>query len=186
MEQRDVFFMGVNMASQTTYYNLTKPSGNDKVNIDVLNDNADIIDSALHNKADNNDIPSSANDISYGIGTVKDALDGLNTALAYSTTEHVVGKWIDGSTLYEKTIDFGALPNASTASKAHGINNLSTIVSIQGTASDSSYAYPLPYTAVEPVNNIQMYILEANIWIRSGTNRTGLHGYVTLRYTKTS
>ena len=39
------------MATHTTYYNLTKPSANDKVNIGVLNNNADIIDTALHNKA---------------------------------------------------------------------------------------------------------------------------------------
>lgn len=38
------------MATHTTHYNLTKPSLNDKVNIGVLNDNADIIDNALYNK----------------------------------------------------------------------------------------------------------------------------------------
>lgn len=40
------------MATQTQYYNLTKPAGNENVDINVLNENMDLIDSALHKKAD--------------------------------------------------------------------------------------------------------------------------------------
>lgn len=45
-----------------------------------------------------------ASDVSYGENsTVEDALDTLNEGHVYSTTEKVVGKWIDGKPLYERT-----------------------------------------------------------------------------------
>ena len=65
------------MATHTTYYNLTKPSANDKVNIGVLNDNADIIDTALHNKVDSDDLTASNVMMSDGVTSVEDAMDGL-------------------------------------------------------------------------------------------------------------
>lgn len=36
------------MATQTQYYNLTKPAGNENVDISVINNNMDIIDEKLH------------------------------------------------------------------------------------------------------------------------------------------
>lgn len=36
------------MATHTTHYNLTKPAVGEPMNVGVLNDNADIIDSAMH------------------------------------------------------------------------------------------------------------------------------------------
>lgn len=39
------------MATQTSYYNLTKPAGTENVNIGVLNANSDIIDTELHNES---------------------------------------------------------------------------------------------------------------------------------------
>ena len=39
------------MATQTTNYNLIKPDYTDPVDVDVLNDNADLIDAALTAKA---------------------------------------------------------------------------------------------------------------------------------------
>ena len=65
------------MATHTTYYNLTKPAQNDKVNIGVLNDNADIIDTALHNKVDSDDLTADNVMMSDGVTSVEDALDGL-------------------------------------------------------------------------------------------------------------
>jgi hypothetical protein len=112
------------MATHTTYYNLTKPSANDKVNIDVLNNNADIIDEALHNKVNSDDL--TANNI-----MMSDGVTSVEEVLSYSETEHVVGKWIDGSTLYEKTINFGALPNTAPKQVSAGVSNVN-VVDIKG------------------------------------------------------
>lgn len=51
------------------------------------------------------------------IDTLVRGLEGVAEAaeeeITYSTDERVVGKWIDGSDVYEKVIEFGALPNAT-------------------------------------------------------------------------
>ena len=45
------------MATKTTNYNLTKPSGSESADIDVINANMDIIDNALGTKANKSEIP---------------------------------------------------------------------------------------------------------------------------------
>ena len=49
------------MATKTTNYNLTKPSGSENADIDVINANMDIIDSTLGNKANKSEIPDISN-----------------------------------------------------------------------------------------------------------------------------
>ena len=49
------------MATKTTNYNLTKPSGSENADIDVINANMDTIDSALSGKADKSEIPDISN-----------------------------------------------------------------------------------------------------------------------------
>lgn len=61
------------MATKTTNYNLTKPSGNENADIDVINANMDTIDSALSGKADKSEIP----DVS-GYATKTELSNGLN------------------------------------------------------------------------------------------------------------
>lgn len=110
----------------------------------------------------------------------------------YSTTEHVIGKWIDGSTLYEKTVDFGALPNATTKSVAHGISNINKIVSISAVATRSSdgtaIAIPNAYPSTNYITEgAYIDIQNTNIRITTGANKTAFDNtYVTLRYTKTA
>lgn len=128
-------------------------------------------------------IPSQAQDISYGTGTVKDALDDVTNALIYSTTEHKVGKWIDGSDLYEKTIDFGALPNNTTKTVAHGISNLDKIVSINPIAIGPSITIAFFASSQTELN---CYVQGNNVVYSTNFDGSSRYGYVTLRYTKNS
>lgn len=71
--------------------------------------------------------------------------------ISYSTDEQFTGKyWIDGRPVYQKTINFGALPNATTKSVAHGISNLDYVIDIYGVAQNpnisthSTLPLPLP------------------------------------------
>ena len=44
-------------------------------------------------------------------------------SVIYSYDERLIGQWVDGSNLYEKTIDIGTLPNTATSqSYPHGIS----------------------------------------------------------------
>lgn len=52
----------------------------------------------------------------------------LNPSLDYSTNEKVVGHWIDGKPLYQKTINCGSGPNKTTKEVAHNISNFGTLI----------------------------------------------------------
>jgi len=112
----------------------------------------------------------------------------------YSTSEQATDRtWIDGRTIYQKTIDFGLLPNATLKSVAHGISNLDFTIAWEAVAADTTGGgagnteYPLPAsnTASLP-NQIQLQIntTGATINIRTGSNRSSYYAYITLFYVK--
>ena len=107
----------------------------------------------------------------------------------YSTTEHVIGTWIDGKPLYEKTIDFGTLPNTTTKQVDHGLTNF-VIRDLKGIAVDSSTntTFPLPYVGggASFDSYINIYVDSTKINIMSFTDRRVFYAYVTLIYTKTT
>lgn len=113
----------------------------------------------------------------------------VKATVDYSTSEHKIGKWIDGSDLYEKTIDFGALPNNTTKNVAHGIGNLDYIIAITGTAkrADGNVAV-LP--TVNPGNvsyGVNIYANSTTVSVQTAFDFSAWSkSYVTLRYTKTS
>ena len=103
----------------------------------------------------------------------------------YSTSEINTGaKWIDGSTIYKKTINFGSLPNNNTKSIAHGITNLKTYVKpIEAMMLDSAgtSCWSIPYTYVLLVSADA-----TNVNIRTNSDLTAYNAYATVYYTKTS
>lgn len=116
--------------------------------------------------------------MSNGVTSVEDALN-------YSTTEHAVGKWIDGSTLYEKTIDCGALPNATTKSVAHGISNIDKILDVKGIAIRSGAFKPIPY--IWNTTHIDVEATDVYVYLNTSSDMSSYtNTYVTVRYTKTS
>lgn len=123
-------------------------------------------------------------------GSIKiQKLDLSTFSWDYSTTEKATGgTWIDGSAIYKKTINFGALPNNAGKTVAHGISNLGRVVKLEGmsyNSSTSTYA-PLPY-ASDSTSAIDVSIVGADIRIYTFTDRTAFSDtYVTLYYTKTS
>lgn len=109
--------------------------------------------------------------------------------LDYSTTEKATGgTWIDGSAIYKKTVNFGALPNNADKTVAHGISNLGRVIRLEGMAYDSStstYA-PLPY-ASDSTSAIDVSIVGSNIRVHTFSDRTALSdAYITIYYTKSS
>ena len=108
----------------------------------------------------------------------------------YSLSEQDTGlKWIDGSTIYEKTIETGGLPNYSDKAVAHGISNLKRIISVIGNAKNTvnNYYIPLPYVQNDVSYQAAIYIDNTNIHLTTGRNMTAYdESYVTVRYIKTS
>jgi len=107
----------------------------------------------------------------------------------YSTSEINTGtKWIDGSTIYKKTVNFGSLPNATTKSVAHNISNLSEVIKIEGVCSDgNSWAtVPLMFNSASATFNTDFYVDGTYLNASSGQNVSNRNAYITLYYTKSS
>ena len=124
----------------------------------------------------------------FNIGKFKkNGKDTYSYDVPYTQREIKMGTWIDGKPIYRKTIDFGELPNATLKSVSHQIANLDKCVKMQGVAVSSSNLIPLPYIWINNTTyDIVLYVDKAKVNIQTGINRTGLHGYVTLEYTKTT
>ena len=109
-------------------------------------------------------------------------------ALNYSTDEQVVGTWIDGKPIYQKTIDFGALPNNTTKSVNHNIQNIDYVVNLFGAAYRSSDGM----VNTLPCYNHNVYGAElasnsTSIMVTTFADRSAFsESYVTIQYTKST
>ena len=121
-------------------------------------------------------------------------LDSSIVAISnYSLTEVATSAtWVDGKTIYKKTVHIGALPNVATTDYPSGITNMDTLVELSGFAyrsSDTATA-PLPFAtpAGQAIGSILLMYIKSNSSIRitTGTDRSAFDGYVTLYYTKTA
>ena len=115
------------------------------------------------------------------IDTLIRGLDGVEEAAeeerTYSTDERIVGTWIDGKELYEKTINFGALPNSDTKEVSHGIANIDQIIGIDAIAiSNTNTTITIPY--VSPGGEVSIYATRAIISITTASSRSNFNGYI--------
>lgn len=109
----------------------------------------------------------------------------------YSTTEKIVGSWIDGKTLYQKTISCGALPNTTITRLSHGISNLAKVIDIQGrsestTSSPAIRGINIPYAGnATEKNSVECWVEPTNLVLRTYMDLSQFtNTYVTIRYTK--
>ena len=109
----------------------------------------------------------------------------------YSTNEQIVGTWIDGKPLYEKTIDFGTLPSTNTKTVSHGVLNWDIIFVYNAFSihkeTNNNYSDPIPFAHPSTASSmIAIEIQDSNVFIRTGQNFNNNFAYITLRYTKTT
>lgn len=118
-----------------------------------------------------------ANAIKYGTGN------------DYSLDEQIVGTWIDGKPLYQKTIDCGSLPDTTYKEIETGLDTTANVVNLFGyTTRIEGERMPLPFVSEKDSSQcIRVYITaERKIYISTGTNRIKWSAYITLQYTKTT
>ena len=114
----------------------------------------------------------------------------------YSTDEQVVGTWIDGSTLYEKTISF-TTPNDSNYTKQSvglltaEIDKVWIVDSF--TYKDTIYTSAMPYAYINNTvadEQFEIFINKSSTNVtldyRVGTSLYEALAYITIRYTKSS
>lgn len=92
---------------------------------------------------------------------------------------------------YRMTVNFGALPNTTTKSVAHGIDFGPSFnaTRIYGAATDpvNLLYLPLPYASPDDATNIEMYIDATNVVITTGSDRSTFPiCTVVIEYTKIS
>lgn len=93
--------------------------------------------------------------------------------------------WIDGKTIYKKTVNFGTLPNAGPKTTAHGISDFMMAVAVDGVVYDGTFSIILPQAHPTSINAISLYVDGTNVAMTTGSNRTSYTGYVTIYYIKT-
>lgn len=106
----------------------------------------------------------------------------------YSTSEQVIGTWIDGKPLYRKTINIGNLPNTTTKDYPTGLSNI-FVIKIDGFCTDGTQMFPMNNANPSSINyQIQLWFAygDSVIKVQTGSDRSGYIGYVTLEYTKTT
>jgi len=111
----------------------------------------------------------------------------VQSQTCYSTEEQIVGKWIDGKPLYQKTFTGTTSTTTSSDSVAGTITNLDTLVNSNGTiflaGAWGVNQHSLPY------NNVAEYYIDTSnqVIIHKQNEIANTKQYmVTIQYTKTT
>ena len=105
----------------------------------------------------------------------------------YSTTEHIVGTWIDGKPLYEITIPTGTLPN-NTSMDLPTPSNIKEVVNYSGfikSTTDATTQRPIPFSA-GGTNDIRVDLNSSTLRIWTFSDWRTYSGYLVVQYTKTT
>ena len=119
--------------------------------------------------------------------------NGTQTFHNYSTAEKIVGEWIDGKTVYEKTISFATPSNDAYTSQNLGLltADIDNIWLTEGYAIGAdTVANVTGYTGYVSSEQFMGFIYEGNTDItfdyRVGSSLQNGNAYLTIRYTKTT
>jgi hypothetical protein len=108
----------------------------------------------------------------------------------YSTSERNSGlKWTDGSTIYRKTINLGAMPNAAIKNVTHSIVSLDRIIKIEGMVDNGTNQYPLPAVVVNSgtfSEGIEVFVTDTLVKLETTIDWSSYTGYLTIYYLKSS
>ena len=105
----------------------------------------------------------------------------------YSTEEKIVGKWIDGKTIYEKVINSGYLQNASSISINVLNLNIDSIIQLKGMTFTDDKTNFRPITLGTSDNNaIRIDFTNNNIRIFTWSNWSKYNSFIIIQYTKTT
>jgi len=118
-----------------------------------------------------------------------DTTVNIGTGNDYSTDEQIIGTWIDGKPLYQKTIDLGNLPNATTKQVNTEISNVKRLINYSATATDSNggnIAFPRLWLGGSGDMYIGFGSNLSTINVATTSDRSGMTGYCTVQYTKTT
>lgn len=144
------------------------------------------------------DNANSASAISYDNTTsglaatdVQSAIDEVVSDISdrgYSSTERLIGTWIDGNDLFEQTITLSSLTASAATTVAHSITADKIFIKEGFTeytvSSDDFTGIISAYASSASDEQFCVKIDTTNITYIAGTNLSGATAYITVRYTK--
>ena len=109
---------------------------------------------------------------------------------SYSTTESIIGKWIDGKPIYRKVIYVSSLPNASFQVYNHNISNIDEYINMYGMATRPSDGFSTLLGSVR-IDGLERAVdlrveNKAQYRITTGMDRSDMYAYIIFEYTKTT
>lgn len=111
----------------------------------------------------------------------------VNDVLSRTDTEHLCGTWF-GKPLYEKTISLGNLPDSTQKTVDTGlvVNDSNCVIrEMYGCCNTTTgVTLTLPFVGSSQTANITLDVANNNLIVETYSNRSALHGYVIIRYTK--
>lgn len=120
--------------------------------------------------------------------TISSAPDSDGLVLDYSTSEQTTNRtYTGGETIFQKTVNFGALPNNTTKNVAHGISGDFRVIRHDfwaRRASDGLQVYVPNVSNVAIGSQTQISIGGTNITLRNSVNSSAFIGQITLWYIK--
>lgn len=117
---------------------------------------------------------------------------GLPVLFDESGAEHQVGWYVYSNgtkkPVYQKSVDFGALPNNTMKYVAHGITNIDYVIYIGAVAAYQHIQF-LSLSSAHPTelnSNIFIDIDSESVRIYTKANKSEFIGFINIQYTKTT
>lgn len=108
---------------------------------------------------------------------------GFNYSFEEQATPY---KWLNGKTIYVKTINFGNLPNNTVKKVPHNISNLDRIIKVEQSVTNAPWDNnkgALVLSSTRPIP-FSFYLLETEVAVETIEDKTQATAYFTLYYTK--
>lgn len=115
------------------------------------------------------------------------ATGGSGGGSSYSTSEQVIGTWINGENIYQKT--FSGTTSSSSPTTVGSIGSSSSVIEMKGICSyDSAYNTKnceiIPFYGTDTTYWIDAYLENGSIMCNTGSNMRNRKYYLTVRYIK--
>ena len=147
-------------------------------------------DGGANIKKEISDLQASVSEMQSSVTTVQEEITNLenkvNSSSEFSTAEKVVGKWIDGKPIYQKTIAFTFV--GSSTANVDISDNIDNVLYAYAYAKNNKYMYNISlYTQGQGGQFLYDYAKPNKLRIKNtNPDFDNSSGYVTVQYTKTT